>query len=77
MTLCFALRLRNLVTEELEEWDGTVTGAGETEDQTETRQIRTGLRICLAFDPFANTVSCRVPDQVGKNFSGRWPEFCP
>ena len=52
--------LVNLVTDELEEWDGTVTGAGETGDERHTRQIRTGLRICLTFDLFANTVSCRV-----------------
>ena len=60
--------LVNLVIEELEEWDGTVTAAGETEDEKQTRQIRTGLRICLAFDSFAKTVSCRVRTQSARIF---------
>jgi len=60
--------LVNLVLDELEGWDGTVIEEIGTEENRQKRQTHAGLRLCLALDTFANTVTCYVRFKTSKRF---------
>ena len=57
--------LAEVVIEELEDWDGTVTGRDDGGADSGIWQTRTTLRLCLKHDRVAQRVTCHVRIKAG------------